>query len=161
MTVLPLLQAVVRRTPLIAAGFAAPSLALASDGGAVFEPTWLALGITGLFAVATLITGAGALFGNVGWSLLVRTGDFVPTGSTEVVTAPNVRGWGVRQVVTGAPLWAALLLGHQVLFQVALATVLLRQGLDIVLYLLDGTPRKTVLFVVAAVPTAGAFASVL
>jgi hypothetical protein len=138
------------------------SAAHAQDGiGAAFDPGLLAQGVTGLFAVATLLTGAAALFGNVGWSLLVRTGDFVVSGSNEVVKAPNVRGWGVRQLVAGAPLWAALLLGDQVLFQVGLACVLLRQALDIVLYLLDGTPRRTALFFVAAVPTAAAFASVL
>ncbi|MFT4625077.1 MAG: hypothetical protein ACI8PZ_003743 [Myxococcota bacterium] len=45
------------------------------------------------------MTGSAALFGNVGWSLLIRTEDFVPAGSDEVVRAPNVRGWGVRQIV--------------------------------------------------------------
>lgn len=126
-----------------------------------FAPSLLALAITGLFAVATLVTGAAALFANTGWSLLIRTEAFTPVGSAEVVTAPNVRGWGVRQIVTGVCLWAALLLGDQVLFQVGLLSLLIRQGLDVVLYLLDGTPRRTVIFLVAAIPTAAAFVSVL
>ena len=134
-----------------------------ADGGAVqeFEPSLLALVFTGLFAFATLATGLAALFANVGWSLLIRTEDFVLKGGDEVVTAPNVRGWGARQVVTGVTLWAALLLGHQVLFQVGLASLLLRQVLDIAVYLLDGTPRRTILFVVFAIPTAAALVSVL
>lgn len=132
-----------------------------TGAGLAFEPGLLAQGITGLFAVATLVTGAAALFGNMGWSLLIRTESFTHADSGEVVEAPNVRGWGVRQVVTGVPLWAALLLGHQVLYQVGIAGVLLRQVLDIVLYLLDGAPRNTVLFLVAAVPTTAALLSVL
>jgi hypothetical protein len=48
-----------------------------------------------------------------------------------------------------------------VLFQVGLAGVLLRKGLDIAVYLLDGAPRKTVIFVAAAKPTTAAFMSVL
>lgn len=126
-----------------------------------FAPSLLAQGVTGLFAVATLLTGAAALLANQGWSLLIRTEDFTPVGSDEVVHAPNVRGWGARQIVTGVCLWAALVLGHQVLFQVGLASVLLRQALDILLYLLDGTPQRTPLFIVAAIPTAMALVSVL
>ncbi|MEM6929053.1 MAG: hypothetical protein AAF602_19095 [Myxococcota bacterium] len=132
-----------------------------SESGTAFEPSLLAQGITGLFAVATLVTGLAALLGNTGWSLLVRTERFVVEGSDEVVQAPNVRGWGARQVVTGVALWAALLLGDQVLFQVGLASLLLRQGLDIVVYLLDGTPSRTILFVVAAIPTTIALIGVL
>lgn len=126
-----------------------------------FAPSLLAQIITGLFAIATLLTGAAALFANKGWSLLVRTEDFNPVGSSAVVTAPNVRGWGARQIVTGVCLWAALLLGDQVLFQVGLAGVLIRQGLDILAHLLDRTPARTLVFVVAAVPTTAAFMSVL
>lgn len=126
-----------------------------------FDPSLLAQAITGLFAIATLLTGAAALFANKGWSLLLRTEDFRVVDSEEVVTAPNVRGWGVRQIVTGVCLWAALFLGDQVLFQVGLLSLLIRQGLDILLYVLDGTPRRTVVFIVAAIPTAAAFMSVL
>ncbi|MEO0558443.1 MAG: hypothetical protein AAF170_09685 [Bacteroidota bacterium] len=126
-----------------------------------FAPSLLAQAITGLFAVATLLTGSAALFANKGFSLLVRTEDFSPVNSDEIVTAPNVRGWGVRQIVTGVCLWAALILGHQVLFQVGLLSLLIRQGLDIVLYLLDGMPRRTVIFVAAAIPTLAAFVGVL
>jgi|GEM_PF-6139508 len=126
-----------------------------------FVPSLLAQSITGLFAIATLLTGAAALFANKGWSLLVRTEDLKTVSSEEIVTAPNVRGWGVRQIVTGICLWAALILGDQVLFQVGLLSVLIRQGLDTLLYLLDGTPRRTILFIVAAIPTAAAFMSVL
>ncbi len=136
--------------------------AWAQDGSAAsFEPTMLALGITGLFALATLVTGTAALFGRVGWSLLISTGDFVDAGSKETVRAPNVRGWGVRQIVTGVPLWAALLLGDQVLFQAGLAALLARQALDIVLYLLEGRPKDTILFFVFGAPTVAAFVSVL
>lgn len=145
-----------------AATLGTATTAYAQSGGAGgFEPSLLALGVTGLFAVATLVTGAAALVANVGWSLLVRTGQFVARDNDEVVKAPNVRGWGARQIVTGVTLWAALLLGHQVLFQVGLAGVLLRQLLDIAVYLLDGTPRRTAIFVVAAVPTSAALLSVL
>ncbi|MEM8599066.1 MAG: hypothetical protein AAGF99_04020 [Bacteroidota bacterium] len=126
-----------------------------------FAPSLLAQAITGLFAVATLLTGTLALFANKGWSLLLRTDDFTPVGSEEIVPAPNVRGWGVRQIVTGVCLWAALFLGDQVLFQVGLLSLLIRQGLDILLYLLDGTPRRTVIFILAAIPTTAAFMSVL
>ncbi|MEL6613993.1 MAG: hypothetical protein AAFQ53_18000 [Bacteroidota bacterium] len=126
-----------------------------------FAPSLLALIITGLFAVATLLTGAIALFTRTGWSLLLRTEDFTSTNSKEVIRAPNVRGWGARQIVTGVCLWGALILGDQVLFQVGLLSLLIRQGLDILLYVLDGTPRRTILFIVAAIPTAAAFVSVL
>ncbi|MFK7844449.1 MAG: hypothetical protein AB8G77_04040 [Rhodothermales bacterium] len=126
-----------------------------------FVPSLLAQSITGLFAIATLFTGAAALFANKGWSLLVRTEDFKLVSSEEIVTAPNVRGWGARQIVTGICLWAALILGDQVLFQVGLLSVLIRQGLDILLYVLDRTPRRTILFIAAAIPTAAAFMSVL
>ncbi|MEO0606295.1 MAG: hypothetical protein AAF211_33005 [Myxococcota bacterium] len=132
-----------------------------TDASAAFEPSLLARGITGLFAVATLVTGLAALLGNTGWSLLVRTERFVAEGTNEVVVAPNVRGWGARQVVTGVALWAALWLGDQVLFQVGLASLLLRQGLDIVVYLLDRTPSRTLLFIVAAIPTTIALLGVL
>ncbi|MEM8487451.1 MAG: hypothetical protein AAF564_18005 [Bacteroidota bacterium] len=126
-----------------------------------FVPSLLALAITGLFAIATLLTGAAALFANKGLSLLVRTENFKPINSEEIVTAPNVRGWGARQIVTGICLWAALILGDQVLFQVGLLSVLIRQGLDILLYVLDRTPQRTILFIAAAIPTAAAFMSVL
>lgn len=151
-----------RTLPLAVVGLAVSTTALA-DGGATadFSPSLLAQGITGLFAFATLATGAAALFANVGWSLLIRTEDFVVRGTDEVLTAPNVRGWGARQVVTGVVLWAAILLGHQVLFQVGLASLLLRQVLDIVVYLLDGTPSRTAIFIVAAIPTTAALIGVL
>ncbi|MEN0067616.1 MAG: hypothetical protein AAGA48_36125 [Myxococcota bacterium] len=126
-----------------------------------FTPSLLAQGIAGLFAVATLVTGAAALFGNAGPSLLLRTGVFQSTDTQEVVKAPNVRGWGARQVVTGVVLWGAVLLGDQVLYQVGLVSLLLRQALDIVSYLLDGTPGRITIFVIAAIPTAMAFVSVL
>ena len=115
-----------------------------ADGGSgltAFEPSTFVQGITLLFGVATLVTGSAALFGNLGWSLLIDTGTYASSGET-AVRAVNVRGWGVRQVATGVTLWAALLLGDHVLFQVGLASVVIRQVLDIIANLLDGTPKR-------------------
>lgn len=146
---------------LAAVGLLTPAAALAQSSDAGFSPSLLALGITGLFAVATLLTGAAALFGQTGISLLIRTETMQVADTQEALRAPNVRAWGVRQIVTGVPLWGALFLGDQALFQVGLAALLLRQALDIVLYLLDGEPKKTIIFWIAAAPSVAAFVSVL
>jgi len=153
---------------VLAAGFVtlliAASPALAEAGSqqvaAAFEPSWFVQGITGLFALATLATGALAL-ANIGLPLLVDTATFVRVDNDEQVRAPNVRGWGVRQIATGVTLWAALLLGDQVLFQVGLASVVIRQGLDIVANLLDRRPLAAAPYVATAVPTIAALLQVL
>jgi len=54
------------------------------------------------------------------------------------------------------PLWAALLIGDQVLFQVGLAGVVLRQALDIVANTLDRRFRSVVPYVVIMIPTMAA-----
>ena len=152
----------------LAAGFvtlliaAPPALAAAGSQqvAAAFEPSWFVQGITGLFALATLATGALAL-ANIGLPFLVDTATFVRVDNDEQVRAPNVRGWGVRQIATGVTLWAALLLGDQVLFQVGLASVVIRQGLDIVANLLDRRPLAAAPYVAIAVPTIAALLQVL
>ena len=70
-------------------------------------------------------------------------------------------GWGVRQITTGATLWAALLLGDEVLFQVGLGSVVIRQCLDIVANLLDRRPLGAVPYIALAVPTIAALLQVL
>jgi hypothetical protein len=87
--------------------------------------------------------------------------EFVRPGETEVLRAPNARGWGARQMATGVVLWAALLLGDQVLFQVGLASVLIRQVLDIVAKVMDGAFMEIPSFLVLAVPAAAALIAVL
>ena len=72
-----------------------------------------------------------------------------------------MRGWGVRQIATGVTLWAALLLGDAVLFQVGLASVVIRQGLDIVANLLDRRPMAAAPYIAVAVPTIAALIQVL
>ena len=141
---------------LVATAHAAQS----SASGTPFEASGFVLGVTALFGFATLSTGAAALFFNHGMSLLVDVGDFTRGSVGGVVRAPNIRGWGARQVATGI-LWAALLLGHQVLFQVGLASVLLRQALDMVAKALDGKPRQIPPFLVLAVPASIALALVV
>ena len=142
---------------LVATAHAAQS----SASGTPFEASGFVLGVTALFGFATLSTGAAALFFNHGMSLLVDVGDFTRGSDGGVVRAPNIRGWGARQVATGIVLWAALLLGHQVLFQVGLASVLLRQALDMVAKALDGKPRQIPPFLVLAVPASIALALVV
>jgi hypothetical protein len=90
-----------------------------------FEPTAFVLGVTWLFALATLATGILALV-NSGDPFLVDTGLFQRVGRPDVVRAPNARGWGARQVATGVTLWPALLIGDPILFQVGLAGAVLR-----------------------------------
>jgi hypothetical protein len=58
-------------------------------------------------------------------------------------------------------LWAALLLGDQVLFQVGLASVLIRQVLDIIAKVMDGAFIEIPPFLVLAVPAAAALIAVL
>jgi hypothetical protein len=128
---------------------------------ASFQPSSLVTGVTGLFALATLTTGAAALLLNRGLALLVRTETFVPEEGGDPVVAPNVRGWGVRQIATGVPLWAALITGDPSLFQIGLVTMLVRQALDIVANLLDGAYTSAAPYVVAAIPTAAALLEVL
>ena len=152
----------------LAAGFVTlliaspPALAAAGSQqvAAAFEPSWFVQGITGLFALATLGTGALAL-ANIGLPFLVDTATFSRVDNDERVSAPNVRGWGVRQIATGVTLWAALLLGDEVLFQVGLASVVIRQGLDIVANLLDRRPLAAAPYVAIAVPTIAALLQVL
>ena len=57
---------------------------------AAFEPSWFVQGITGLFALATLATGALAL-ANIGHPILVDTATFTRVDNDEQVSAPNVR----------------------------------------------------------------------
>ena len=139
-----------------------PALAAAGSQqtAAAFEPSWFVLGITGLFALATLGTGALAL-ANIGHPLLIDTATFVRVDNDDRVRAPNVRGRGVRQIATGVTLWAALFLGDAVLFQVGLASVVIRQGLDFVANLLDRRPMAAAPYIAAAVPTIAALFQVL
>ncbi|MFT5686324.1 MAG: hypothetical protein ACI8RZ_007280 [Myxococcota bacterium] len=124
----------------------------AQDGGsnAPLEVSGFVLGVTVFFGLATLITGAVALFFNRGMPLLVDGGELTRDGET--VRAPNIRGWGARQLATGIVLWAALLFGHPVLFEVGLASVLIRQVLDVVAKALDGKFMEIPPFLVLAVP---------
>lgn len=125
-----------------------------------FEPSWFVFGVTWLFALATLGTGILAL-ANIGHPFLVDTGSFQRVGRSDVVRAPNVRGWGARQIATGVALWAALMIGDQVLFQVGLAGVVLRQALDIVANVLDRRFWRVVPYVVIMIPTVAALALTL
>jgi hypothetical protein len=62
---------------------------------------------------------------------------------------------------SGVVLWAALLLGDQVLFQVGLASVLIRQLLDVIANARDGTYRQIPPYFVLAAPAAAALHYVL
>jgi len=140
------------------------SAAHAAEGAQMtdaFQPSTFAQVVTALFGFATLSTGAAALFSRWGIALLIDIGGFTRADDGEALRAPNVRGWGARQIATGVGLWAALLLGHQVLFQVGLASVLIRQVLDVIAKVLDGKYIEVPPFLVLAVPAAIAFYSVL
>ncbi|MFT4975746.1 MAG: hypothetical protein ACI8S6_001639 [Myxococcota bacterium] len=126
-----------------------------------FQPSTLAQIVTALFGFATLSTGAAALLSRWGISLLIDIGDFTRVSDGVKISAPNVRGWGARQAATGVVLWAALLLGHQVLFQVGLASVLIRQALDVTAKVLDGKLTEIPPFLVLASLAAAGFYSVL
>ena len=127
---------------------------------ASFDPSWFVQGVTGLFALATLGTGTLAMF-KLGHPLLVDTSNFIGVDSNEQVSAPNVRCWGARQIATGVTLWAALFLGDEVLFQVGLASVVIRQALDILANLLDRRPLMAVPYLALAVPAVAALLQVI
>jgi len=152
----PLLLACCAALLLLSPAASADTADLAS-----FEPSALILGVTALFGFATLSTGLAALFLNKGLSMLVKTGSFVPAGAGTPVQAPNVRGWGARQVATGVTLWAALLLGDQVLFQVGLASVVIRQVLDVTANVMDGTYSQIPPFFVLGVPAVAALVATM
>jgi hypothetical protein len=123
--------------------------------------------VTGFFAVATLLTGLAALLFKKGVVLLIEPTDSQPPSKDSVadwfkiVRAPNVRWWGSRQIATGVVLWAALLLGNEVLFTVGLASVVFRDILDAVACYLDAKYLRIPLFLVSAALAGIALVSIL
>ena len=123
--------------------------------------------VTGFFAVATLLTGLAALIFKKGVNLLIEPRDDQPPSKDSVsdwfkiVRAPNVRWWGSRQIATGIVLWAALLLGNEILFTVGLASVVIRDFLDAIACYLDGKYLRIPLFLGSAALAGIALFSIL
>lgn len=123
--------------------------------------------VTGFFAVATLLTGLAALIFKKGVALLIETTDSQPPSEDsfsewfKIVRAPNVRWWGARQMATGIVLWAALWLGNEVLFTVGLASVVIRDLLDVIACYLDGKYLRIPLFIISAALAGFALSTIL
>lgn len=129
--------------------------------------TTFVLFVTGFFAVATLLTGLAALIFKKGVALLLETTDAQPPGKDvvsewfRIVRAPNARWWGSRQLATGIVLWAALFLEHEILFTVGLASVVMRDILDVIACYLDGRYLRIPLFIVSAALAGFALMSIM